>query len=321
MVDVTQVNISKKGADSMNGIPVSYDYINAYNHSYKPSTLHTKDTQLTWFFKRYLIQKIISVFKFEGIPETWAKDYFLYSLFVLGFVSVIDTDKYGVIPQHCTLAGRDVFYRPNQVCIANPLLRIPHTLRIGIDCELVKMQPDYAGCWDIVEYYADLMALTSESIVGNLVNSKFAYVFGAEDKTSAESLKKLYDQIASGEPAAFADKKLFNDDGTPTWYLFTQNLSQNYIGSQLLEDLAKIDSRFNTDVGIPNVNIAKASGVSDSEVKSNNVDTQSKCKLWLDTITDGLEKVNAMFGTDISCGLRFEEKEVESDAIVDPELD
>ena len=33
------------------------------------------------------------------------------------------------------------------------------------------------------------------------------------------------------------------------------------------------------------------------------------------------DKVNAMFGTDISCGLRFEEKEVESDAIVDPELD
>ena len=98
-------------------------------------------------------------------------------------------------------------------------------------------------------------------------------------------------------------------------------MSQNYIGSQLLEDLAKIDSRFNTDVGIPNVNIAKASGVSDSEVKSNNVDTQSKCKLWLDTITDGLEKVNAMFGSDLSCGLRFEEKEVESDAIVDPELD
>ena len=53
----------------------------------------------------------------------------------------------------------------------------------------------------------------------------------------------------------------------------------------------------------------------------NQIPYDYKCKLWLETITDGLEKVNAMFGTDISCGLRFEEKEVESDAIVDPELD
>ena len=140
-----------------------------------------------------------------------------------------------------------------------------------------------------------------------------AYVFGAEDKASAESLKRLYDEIASGNPAVFPDKKLFNEDGSPSWVLFTQNLSQNYIGSKLLEDLAKIDSRFNTEIGIPNVNIAKASGVSDSEVRSNNVDTQSKCKIWLETIEDGLKRVNTMFGTDVRVSLRFEEEEVLDD--------
>ena len=302
--------------NGVNGVPASYDYINAYNHKFKPSTIHVKDTQLAWYFKKYLIQKIISVFKFEGIPATWAKDYFFYSLFVFGFVSIINTDRYGVIPQHCTLGGYDVFYRPNRAIIANPLLRMPKDLKIGVDCELIKMQPDYTGAWDIVEYYADLMALTSESIVVNLVNSKFAYVFAAEDKTSAESLKLLYDKIASGEPAAFADKKLFNDDGSATWQMFTNNLTQNYIGSKLLEDLAKIDSRFNTEIGIPNVNIAKASGVSDAEVMSNNVDTQAKCKLWLDTIRDGLDRVNNMFGLNITCDLRFNKKEVAGDVSV-----
>lgn len=301
--------------NGFNGVPVTYDYVNAYNNNYKPSTIHVKETGLAWYFKKYLIQKILSVFKFEGIPETWAKDYFLYTLFVLGFVAVIDTDLYGVIPQHCTLSGRDVFYRPNKVLIANPLIRMPKSLLINEECALVRMQPDYCGCWDIVEYYADLMALTSESIVVNLVNSKMAYVFAAEDKASAESLKKLYDKIASGEPAVFPDKKLFNEDGDPSWMLFTQNLSQNYIGSKLLEDLAKIDSRFNTEIGIPNVNIAKASGVSDSEVKSNNVDTQSKCRVWLETIQDGLDRANAMFDLNLSVALRFEESEAVNDGI------
>lgn len=294
-------------------IPVSYDYINAYNHQYRPSTIHVKETGLSWYFKRYLIQKIISVFKFEGIPENWATDYFLYTLFVFGYCAVINTNKYGVIPQHCTLSGYNIYYRPNRAIITNPLFKRTIEARIGRDTELVRMSPDWCGVWDIVEYYADLMALTSETIAVNLINSKFSYVFAAEDKTSAESLKKLYDQIASGEPAAFADKKLFNDDGSPSWLVFTQNLKQNYIAGDLLEDLAKIDSRFNTEIGIPNVNIAKASGVGAAEVMANNIDTQSKVALWLDNIRESLEKVNDMFGLNISVSLRFENEEVVTD--------
>lgn len=293
-------------------IPASYDYINMYNHQYAPSTIHVKDTGLSWYFKRYLIQKIISVFKFEGIPETWAKDYFLYVLFVFGYCAVINTPKYGIIPQHCTLSGYNIFYRPNRAIITNPLFTRTIEARIGVDTELVRMSPDWCGVWDIVEYYADLMALTSETVAGNLINSKFSYVFAAEDKASAESLKKLYDQIASGEPAAFADKKLFTDDGDPSWYLFVQNLKQNYIAGDLLEDLAKIDSRFNTEIGIPNVNIAKSSGVGEAEVMANNIDTHSKAALWLETIQDSLAKVNEMFGLDISVSLRFDGQEVTS---------
>lgn len=292
----------------MNGIPAPYDYINVYNSQYKPSAIHVKDTGLSYFFQRYLIQKIISVFKFDGIPAHWSLDYFLYTLFIFGYVCVFNTDAFGVIPQHCTLSGYDVFYRPTTCHIANPVIKNTLSLRIGRSCELIKMQPDWCGAWDIVNYYADLMALTSESIAVNLINSKFAYVFAAANKSGAESLKKLYDQIASGNPAAFADKNLFNDDGSPAWELFTQDLRQNYIAGDLLEDLAKIDSRFNTDVGIPNVNIAKNSGVSDQEVMSNNIDTKSKCDLWLETMRDGVKRVNDMFGLDISVSFRFDER-------------
>lgn len=295
--------------NGINGVPATYDYINVYNSMYEPSTLHVKETGLSRYFQRYLIQKILSVFKFEGLPEYWSKDYFFYTLFIFGFVTVFNTDRFGVIPQHCSLSGYDVFYRPTTCNVANPLINKTLELRIGKSCELIKMQPDYCGAWDIVSYYADLMALTSESIAVNMINSKFAYVFAADNKTGAESLKKLYDQIASGNPAAFADKNLFKEDGSPAWELFTNNLRQNYIAGDLLEDLAKIDSRFNTDIGIPNVNIAKNSGVSDSEVMSNNIDTKSKAALWLETIQDGVKKVNNMFDLDISVSLRFDNLE------------
>ena len=283
-----------------------YDFINRYNASIKPSTVHSQDNASAWYFRRYLIQKILSVYEFDGIPETWSTDYFLYTLFIWGFVAVVETDKFGVIPQHCSLYGYDVFYRPTNVVIANPLLRGILQPKIGIDCELIKMQPDYGSCWDIVSYYADLLSLASESLAVNIVNSKLAYVFACDNKTIAESFKKMYDKLNEGNPAVFADSKLFDESGEPRWTTFQNNLKQNYVAGDMLDDMLKIDARFCTEIGIPNVNLAKASGVTDNEVEANNVDTKSKATLWLETIQEGLEKVNDMFGLNLSVKFRFE---------------
>lgn len=287
------------------GIPVLYDYKNLYNSSFALSTIHAQDAGLALYFQRYLIQKIMSVFEFKGVPKNWDKSYFMYSLFIFGFVAVVKTDRYGVIPQHCSLSGYNIYYRPTNAVIANPLLRGIMEPRIGSECALIKMQPDYGGAWDIVAYYADLMALATESLGTNLVNSKLAYVFGAENKTMAESFKKLYDTVASGEPAVFVDKQLFDEEGNPKWFTFDQNLKQNYIANEILQDLAKIDSRFNTEIGIPNVNIAKESGVGRSEIEANNIDTKAKCSIWLETIREGLQQVKELFGLNISVNLRF----------------
>ena len=293
----------------MNDKPFNYDFINRYNSHIKPSTVHSQDNATAWYFRRYLIQKILSVYEFDGIPETWSVDYFLYTLFIWGFVAVVETDKFGVIPQHCSLFGYDVFYRPTNVTIANPLLRGILQPRIGVDCELIKMQPDYGSCWDIVSYYADLLALASESLAVNIVNSKLAYVFACDNKTVAESFKKMYDKLNEGNPAVFADSKLFDESGEPLWTTFQNNLKQNYVAGDMLDDMLKIDARFCTEIGIPNVNMAKASGVTDNEVEANNIDTKSKASLWLETIREGLEKVNDMFDLNISVKFRFEGSE------------
>ena len=294
----------------------SYDFINRYNARRKPSTVHSQENATTWYFRRYLIQKIISVFEFDGIPEDWSKDYFLYTLFVNGFVAIVNTDKFGVIPQHCSLYGYDVFYRPTNVNIANPLLRGNLTPGIGTQCALIRMQPDYGSCWDIVAYYADLLSMSTEALAVNITNSKLAYVFACEDKTVAESFKKMYDQLQEGNPAVFADKKLFLDDGSPAWDTFQNNLKQNYIAKDILEDMTKIDARFCTEIGIPNVNMAKESGVTDNEVEANNIDTKTKASLWLETIKDGLKQANDMFGLNMSVKFRYE-SEVTGNVAVD----
>lgn len=295
-----------------------YDFINRYNARIKPSTVHSQENATAWYFRRYLIEKILSVFDFEGVPKTWSTNYFLYSLFMFGYVVVLRTDKFGVIPQggmNVSLYGYNVFYQPTNAVISNPLLTGITEPEIGVECELIKMQPDYGGCWDIVSYYADLLALASESLAVNITNSKLAYVFACQDKTVAESFKKMVDQINEGNPAVFADKKLFDDNGDPLWTTFQNNLKQNYVAGDMLNDMLKIDARFCTDIGIPNVNLAKKSGVTDNEVEANNVDTKSKASLWLETIQESLDKVNKMFDLNISVKFRFDQEENNNAAV------
>ena len=82
----------------------------------------------------------------------------------------------------------------------------------------------------------------------------------------------------------------------------------------MLNDMLKIDARFCTEIGIPNVNLAKKSGVTDNEVEANNIDTKSKAALWLETIQESLDKVNDMFDLNISVKFRFDQ-EVSDNAV------
>lgn len=272
----------------------TYEFINGYNSIISPSTVHVKNTGLARFFKRYLLQEAESVFEFT-LPKTWSKNYFLTVLYCLGYVAVADIKPFGVIPQHCGLGGFTVQYQPYYVTIANPLFQ-SRELTIGRECEVIRLQQDYCGLYDIIDYYGDLMALCAETMGGNILNSKLSFVFAADNKASAESYKELFDRIASGEPMTVGDKKLFRDDGTLAVQMFVQNVGQNFIADKLVDTMRNIRNMFLTDIGIPNVNLAKKSGVTDSEVAANDLEVKAKVSLWYDSIREDMERVRTMFG-------------------------
>lgn len=294
------------------GAPFLYDHQNTVNSILSPSTMHTSDTQLNHYFMRYLMQKAIAVFKWK-MPAKWAKNYVLYVLYCWGYFAIVNTDKFGVIPQGCSLMGYDVMYQPTHAVIANPLLKGILQPRIGTQCTLVRLQPDYGGILDKVSYYADMMALCSEGIGTNLFNSKLAYVFGATDKRAAESFKKMFDHIASGEPAAFISKELFNEDGSPNWMTFNQDLKNSYIAGSILEDMRKIEMQFCSDLGIPNSNTEKKERLITAEVEANDVEVKLWADLALDELKKSCDEANKLFSIDLSVDWRYKEEEVQTD--------
>ena len=302
-----------------NSEPFDYQTLNYYNASRSPSTVHVKNTRLRRYFRKYLFQKAISVFKWN-LPEEWDKDYFLYTLYGLGYIAILDTDQYGVICQGGALGGYNLYYRPSYIIITNPLLKETYTCSIdrrtegsadkaltstsNKECVLIKLQPDYSSIMDIVGYYADQMALASESMGINLVNVKSGTVFGAESKSKAESFKKMFDMLSAGDPAVVIDKQLLDEQGKPIWFPFTQNIKESYVVSDMLSDMRKIEAMFCTEIGIPNANIDKKERLITDEVNANNVETSSRCEMWLEEIRKGLTKANAKYKLNLTVDWR-----------------
>lgn len=288
--------------EGFNGIPELYDYDSGYGHC-RISTIHARNTALSLFFDRYLLQQLFSVYEFK-LPEGWDPDYFRYTLFVMGYTIVFNTDRFGVINNHGCIYGRNVYYRPTTAIVSNPLIRQPKTMTINENCALIKMAPDYRGAYDLVSTFSDLLAVIIESLGVNVINSKMSYVFAAENRNMAESMKNLFDNVAGGQPATVVGKNLFDEEGNPRWILFDQDVKNHFVGKELLECMQTVKSMFMSYIGINNVNFEKRERLTNDEVNANNDETQAICQVWLESMKESIDNVNKMFDLDISVKLR-----------------
>lgn len=293
-------------------VPYFYNVLNVNESHYSPNAMNVDTVQLTNFFRRYLLQKAMSVAKWT-LPEEWPENFFLYTLYSEGKIAIINTDKYGVIPMNCQLSGYNVFYQPSEVLIANPLLRAPKPLVIDQDCVLFTLQPDYGSIMDLVDYYANQMALAASSYSINLNNSKLAYAFGAGDKNAAESFKKAADRALSGQPYVVVDKELFGDKsgkGTLATQFFQQNLSQNFIAPAILDTMKTLENQFATEIGLPNANTDKKERMLVDEINANNVETSARADMWMQSWKKSCRKAKEKYGVDISVEWRVKPNEL-----------
>lgn len=288
------------------GAPYYYDEINTIASAHSPSTVHCHNTELWRYYFRYLFQQAIAQFKWT-LPEGWDTDYFLYTLYGRGYLAIFDAGPlFGVIPNQCTLRGLNVYYHPTHAMIANPLLPEVRDLQINRDCVVLKLQPNYNSICDKVSYYSDMMALCDETATVNLFNSQLSYVLAAGNKTAAEALKKMFDQMHSGNPAVAVDKMLLGDDGNPTWFPFNQDVGTNFVVDRIQMAKENFKDQFLTDLGIPNANTHKRERLVVAEVKANQTETAIVPDMWIQHLQDECRRVNDMFKLDIGVEWRFD---------------
>lgn len=291
--------------------PLNYESLNEYNSSYVPSTIKPYNNMAFSLWERSLFQRACSNIIFDNLPSQWSgniKDFLYYCLFKIGYVSVFNRDENGLIFQPCTLNGYNIYYQPTNVLIANPALPSSLDLKIGEECELIKLTPDYMGIWDVISYYSEKLANIDNAINTAIINSKMAWMVGAKNKAAAAALQTIVDKINSGEAAVFYDKCLTNDvsdKSTPFQLLELPPIKENYILDSLLREFQTILNSFDSEIGIPTIPYEKAERLVTAEAESKTIDSAARSIVWLETLNSSLDNVNIHYGLNIKARLRY----------------
>ena len=271
------------------------------------------------FYRNQLYLKVFSIFDFKNIPQTWDIDYIYDNLFKNGFLTVFEENGINYC-LNCGVSGINVYNRPTDVIISNPILGNINK-KIGNDCELLYFN-FINGCMSSIEplikRYALLLAQCDGTLNTTLMNSRVAHIFECENDADLRTMQKIYDDVTSGRPCAFIKKgKDPLNNGITKDFL---NVKNTYIGNDILLTKRTILCEFLTEIGINNANTQKRERLNSDEVNANNNEIMCLISVWLNTMQRCLEKINTMFNLNVSVEFNKDiintyKKEVEENGI------
>lgn len=289
----------------------SEDITDLLNNLKIPSTYYYGKSMVYKYWFRSLLHKIDSSIVFKNLPEGFSNDFFMFCLWVRGYVLFFktnrkDLDRFGengVVFQPCYLSGYDFYYQPIKATVSNPKMSYSNVFDLQKDnAALLKLTPDFMGVLDILDFYASKLASISEAIDMSIVNSKMGLIATAENEAQAATLNAVYDKLQRGETlVVFDDLTKDSNEIIPRkepFQMWIQELKKNYILTEQLQDMQTILNSFYTEIGLP-VAIEKKERLVTSEADFASAQSQARISCWVETIEESLEIINKKFNLDI----------------------
>ena len=273
-----------------------------------PSTYYKNKNEAYRYWFRSLLQRLYSSIEFSNLPNGWSKDFLYFCLFCSGKVAVFKSSRSdlenfgeGVLFNPCHLSGINFYFEPTYAQIANPYYEA--NLKIGSECEILKLTPDYRSVLDIIDFFASKLAEISKSIDMGLINAKVPMILSASTEAQNQKLRKIYDKVQAGESLVIYYDEKNDDEIIPSkepFEFWNQDYKQTYIVHDLLDDWARLIDDFCMEIGIPTgPSNDKKERLITSEADFSEKQAQSRIQCWKETVEESLDRINKLFGTDI----------------------
>lgn len=251
-------------------------------------------------YLRMLFNRTLTMFEYEGLPETIPKNDYLTIKQTYGYVTIAKDNNGVLYALYSGLGGRqNEYYHPTQSIVANPYLNLTKTYDIDVDCVVIKNDMFYTGLMPYNQKYAELLTECDLSIRKCLMNVRVDNVLTSSDTTTDASIKEFFKNVENGKFAHITTKQFMDD----TLLQIHQIASQNNPLKDLIEMKNYLDASWWMDFGLnANANM-KRETLTDAELGADDKTMIPFIKMMLDCEKEGWEKVNKMFGLNVKVRL------------------
>lgn len=262
----------------------------------KPILDYVTDKQLSArSYLRYMLIRLQKMFKYGNLPDSIPKEMLENFLLMNGTCFVTEHDSRLVALVGSMGGPPDEYYRPTQYVVSNPALKLSKTYDIKKDGVLVRNDDMWLGLYPLMARYS---ALLSENILtirsADVMLRVLAMLTAPDDKTkiaAEEYLKKL----EKGEFGVIAENRFF--DGVKMQSPPSNNGS--YL-TQFIELHQYLKGSFFNEIGLnANFNM-KREAIGEGESSLNEDSLLPLCENMLKCRQEDMDKINKMFGTEIT---------------------
>lgn len=277
-----------------------------YNYSIVP-TIGLYDFQnkekCVDYYCWYMLNRLQAMFRYDGLPETIPQRDMELLVQSTGYCGFAEADG-NLYAFQGGLGGKpNPYYMPTEFIVANPALKLSKTYTIDKDCVIMPNDSLYLGLLPILRRYGTLLTETELSIKVADINSRITTVLSAGDERTQRSAEEYLNDVERGKLGVIAEPK-FMEEVTG---LKTSNYSNGTSGSNLIIALIELmqylkGSLYN-ELGVKSVFNMKREALGDSESGLQDASLLPMIDDMLNRRKEAIDKVNAMFGTNIRVDL------------------
>lgn len=251
---------------------------------------------------RYYLSRLESMFKYQGLPDTVPAKWLERLLMITGACAWVKTDTDGLFVNKAAPGGDlDLYYIPRNILIVNPYAKGLEAGPYIRDKNCVLMLSDtYAqGLMPLISKYSAMLVENDISLNMASVMSRATLLLSAADERTRASAELFIKRLFEGDLSVIGETPFLvaNQDKSLT---INQLTHANDTLTQLIEYHQYIKASLYNELGLQSNYNMKRESINSNESQLNEDQLHPLIDNMLKERKEGLKRVNAMFGTNIS---------------------
>ena len=265
-------------------------YVKSFNHLDKDKNISLAN-EITF-------NKTMAMFKYHNLPNT-IPCYELENLLQKnGFACVAQVEG-SLYAFDGGLGGEpDVYYRPTICTVANPALKLTRDFEIDKDCVIVKNDSNMVGLSHTIAKYNTLLAENEITMLIALINSRMNIIFSGADSATKASAEQYLNMIVQGKLGVISDNAFLE-----SLKIQIGSTTRNNVFEDLIRLNQYLKAGLNNAIGLNSNSAMKKERLITAEIDVNNTALYPLIDDMLECRRTAIEKINAMFETDITVEL------------------